>query len=122
MKKKDFVTLMIGMIGTLVFGLGMCMCLIAEWNAFKSGVAVTAVGAMVLLVLALVRWMQAGRPVLHVNGKIAARAAVAIAGALTLGIGMCMVLVWQMFIPGIVVGLIGIVLLMLLIPMIAGLK
>lgn len=122
MKKKDFVTLVVGIVGTLVFGMGLCMCLIPEWNAFKPGVVVTAVGLAALLALAIVNWLKAGRPMLHVSGKMAARIAVGTVGALAFGLGMCMVMVWQMFIPGIIVGIAGIVLLLLLIPMIAGLK
>ena len=122
MKKKDFVTLVMGIVGTLVFGMGLCMCLIPEWNAFKPGVVVTAVGLAALLALAIVNWLKAGRPMLHVSGKMAARIAVGAVGTLAFGFGMCMVMVWQMFIPGIIVGIAGIVLLLLLIPMIAGLK
>ena len=122
MKKKDFVTLVMGIVGTLVFGMGLCMCLIPEWNAFKPGVAVTAVGLIALLALVIVNWLKAGRPMLHVSGKMAARIAVGAVGTLAFGFGMCMVMVWQMFIPGIIVGIAGIVLLLLLIPMIAGLK
>lgn len=122
MKKKDFVTLVVTVVATLVFGMGLCMCLIPEWNAFKPGVAVTAAGLIALLVLAIVIWVKAGRPMLHVSGKMAARIALGAAGTMAFGLGMCMVMVWQMFIPGIIVGIAGIVLLLLLIPMIAGLK
>ena len=45
-----------------------------------------------------------------------------IVGALVLGVGMCMVMVWSMLIPGILVGVVGIVLLLCLIPLIKGLK
>ena len=34
MKKSTFVNLIIGTIGGLLFALGMCMCLLPEWNAF----------------------------------------------------------------------------------------
>lgn len=122
MKKNDFVTLLVTVVATLVFGMGLCMCLIPEWDAFKPGVAVTAVGLGALLVLALVKWIGAGRPMLHVSGKMLARIALGAAGTLCFGLGMCMVMVFEMFIPGIIVGIAGIVLLLLLIPMIAGLK
>ena len=42
--------------------------------------------------------------------------------ALVLGIGMCMIAVWNLMIPGILVGILGIVLLLMLIPMFLGLK
>lgn len=122
MKKNDFVTLLVTVVATLVFGMGLCMCLIPEWNAVKPGIIVTTVGLMALILLAMVKWIKAGCPMLHVSGKMAARIALGAAGMLAFGGGMCMVMVWQMFIPGIVVGIVGIVLLLLLIPMIAGLK
>ena len=43
-------------------------------------------------------------------------------GALVLGVGMCMILVWNLMLPGILVGILGIVLLLCLIPMFLGLK
>ena len=44
---------------------------------------------------------------------------VGIIGALTLGIGMCCVMVWmgQWFVPGIVIGLVGIILISLAYPL-----
>lgn len=42
--------------------------------------------------------------------------------ALVLGVGMCMILVWNLLLPGILVGILGIVLLLMLIPMCLGLK
>mgnify|MGYP002555103960 CR=1 FL=1 len=43
-------------------------------------------------------------------------------GALVLGVGMCMVMIWSMMIPGILVGIVGIILLLCLIPLVKGLK
>lgn len=38
MKKENFVTLIMSVIGGLIFALGMCMALLPEWNAFQPGV------------------------------------------------------------------------------------
>jgi len=43
-------------------------------------------------------------------------------GALALGIGMCFCLVWESYIIGILIGLVGILLLLGLIPITKGLK
>ena len=88
MKKSDFVSLVFAVIGGFLFSIGMCMCLVVEWNMFRPGVVVTAVGSAALLVLALVRWNKAGRPTVHVNGKTLGRVLLGAAGALTLGIGV----------------------------------
>ena len=45
-----------------------------------------------------------------------------VVGAITLGVGMCLVMVWNNLVWGIVVGLVGIVLLLCLIPLIKGIK
>lgn len=34
MKKSNFVAMILGTIGGILFALGMCMTLIPEWNAF----------------------------------------------------------------------------------------
>lgn len=94
MKKKNFVSLLFGTVGGILFALGMCMCLLPEWGAFTPGVVIAAVGAVLL----------------------------GIVGALVLGVGMCMAMVWGMLVPGIVMGVAGILLLLCLIPLVKGLK
>ena len=49
-------------------------------------------------------------------------AIVGIAGALALGVGMCLTMVWGNMILGIVVGMVGIIILLCLIPLCKGLK
>ena len=51
MKKENFVSLILGTVGGILFSLGMCMCLIAEWNTMKQGVVMGAAGAVILLVM-----------------------------------------------------------------------
>ena len=130
MKKKNFVSLLFGTVGIILFALGMCMCLLPEWGAFTPGVVIVAVGAVVLLVLLLVRRKMAGKPAVHISGKavgavllgIVGALVLGIVGALVLGVGMCMAMVWSMLVPGIVMGVAGILLLLCLIPLVKGLK
>ena len=121
MKKATFVNLIIGTVSGLVFALGMCMCLLPEWNAFRIGVVCTAIGAIVLLIQAVVAWISSGKKV-KINWKIAGKVIYGVIASLVLGTGMCMIMVWNMMLPGIVVGIVGIVLLLMLIPMFLGLK
>ena len=121
MKKSAFVNLIVGVIGGLLFALGMCMCLLPEWNAFSLGVVCTAIGAVMLLVQALVAWLHSGRRV-KINWKLTGKILYGVFSALVLGVGMCMILVWNLMLPGIAVGILGIVLLLMLIPMFLGLK
>lgn len=121
MKKSTFVNLIAGTIGGLLFALGMCMCLLPEWNAFQIGVVVTAVGAVILLAQAIATWIRSGRKI-RINWKLTVKVLFGIFSALVLGVGMVMIMVWNLMLPGILVGVLGIVLLLCLIPMCLGLK
>ena len=121
MKTSTFINLVVGVIGGLLFALGMCMCLLPEWNAFQIGVICTAIGAAVLLTQSIVAWLRSGRKI-KINWKMASKVLFGIFAALVLGVGMCMILVWNLMLPGIAVGIVGIVLLLMLIPMCIGLK
>ena len=124
MKKKNFVSLVMGTVGGILFALGMCMCMcmLPQWNAFTQGVVVSAVGAVVLLAMLVVRRKMEGKPAVRLNGKAVATVLLGVVGALVLGVGMCMVMVRNMLMWGIVVGIVGIVLLICLIPLCRGLQ
>lgn len=123
MKKENFVSLILGTIGGILFAIGMCMCLLPEWNAFQQGVVMAVIGIVVLLAMLIVRRKMEGKPAVKLNAKTIGAVALGIVGALVLGVGMCMTMVWQnLMVPGIVVGVIGLVLLLCLIPLCKGLK
>ena len=122
MKKSNFVAMILGTIGGILFALGMCMALIPEWNAFNQGVVLGVIGAVVLLIMVLVwRKMENKSPV-KLSGKMIGTVLLGIIGALTLGVGMCLTMVWSNMIIGIIVGIVGIMLLLCLIPLTKGLK
>lgn len=122
MKKKDFVTLMMSVVGGILFALGMCMALLPEWNAMTQGVVIGAVGLVMLLVMLLVRRKMGGKPAIVFSGKAIATTLFGIFSTVVFGVGMCMTMVWNMMIPGIAVGIVGIILLLCLIPVCKGLK
>ena len=122
MKKKDFVTLIMSTVGGILFALGMCMGLLPEWGALKQGVVIGVVGMVVLLAMVLVRRKMDGKPAIVFNGKAIGITLFGIVGAIVFGVGMCMVMIWEMLVPGIIVGIVGIVLLLCLIPVVKGLK
>lgn len=122
MKKKDFVTLLLSTVGGILFALGMCMALLPEWGAMTQGIVIGAVGLLVLAVMLMVRRKMDGKPAIVFNGKAIAITLFGIVATVVFGVGMCMTMVWNMMIPGIVVGIIGIVLLLCLIPICKGLK
>ena len=123
MTKKNFVFLVLTVVGGLLFAMGMCMCLLPEWNAFKPGVVVTALGLLSLMAIALVRWIMAGRPVAKVNWNKVGKVAYCVVAVLVLGAGMSMIMAFEgLMIPGMIVGVVGIVLALGLIPVFKGLK
>ena len=122
MKKKDFVTLIMSSVGGILFALGMCMALLPEWGAMTQGIVIGVIGAAVLLAMVLVRRKMDGKPAIVFNGKTIGTTLLGILGAIVFGVGMCMTMIWNMMVPGIIVGIVGIVLLLCLIPVIKGLK
>lgn len=122
MKKSNFIALILGTVSGVLFALGMCMALLPEWNAFTEGVVFGAVGLILGIVTALLWCKMEGKKLPKLNGRNLFRIIYAVIGALVLGVGMCMCLVWNMIVWGTLVGLLGIVMLIALIPMIKGIK
>ena len=121
-KKSSFVALIMGTVSGVLFALGMCMALLPEWDAFTEGIVFGAVGIVLGIVTALVWCRMENKKLPKLNGKNVLRIIYAVVGVLVLGLGMCMCLVWQQIIWGTLVGLLGIIMLIALIPMIKGIK
>ena len=122
MKKSIFVSMILGMIGGILFALGMCMALIPEWNAFKPGVLMGVIGAIVLLIMVFVWRKMENKAPIKLSGKTIGATLIGIIGALLLGVGMCLTMIWSHMVVGIVIGIVGIVVLLCLIPFVKGLK
>lgn len=121
MKKQTFINILVGTVGGLLFALGMCMCLLPEWNAFKHGVVCASIGAVILVVFGVIAFIKSGKKI-HFNFKVIGKVIYGIIASLVLGVGMAMIMVWNMMLWGIVVGIVGIVLIICLIPMCIGFK
>lgn len=122
MKKIDFVTMIMATIGGLMASVGMCMCLLPEWNAFAQGVGMGVAGVVVLLVMVIVRRKMQGKRAFRIDSKTVGGVLIGIGGALLLGLGLCLVMVWNMLVWGILVGIAGIVALLCLLPYCKGIK
>lgn len=122
MKKSSFVALVMGTLSGVLFALGMCMALLPDWNTFMEGVIFGSVG-VVLGVITLFVWCKMENKKLpKMNGKNLFRIIYGIVAALVLGVGMCMCLVWQQIVWGTLIGMLGIIMLIALIPIIKGIK
>ena len=123
MEKKNFITLVLGTVGGLLFALGMCMCLLPEWNMFNTGVICAAIGLVILLITVIAYRKMSGKAPIKVNVKVLGKVLYGTLSALVLGAGMAMIMAFEgMMIQGIIVGVVGIVMLLFLIPMCVGLK
>lgn len=122
MKKSSFVAMILGTVSGVLFALGMCMALLPEWNLFKEGVIFGVVGLVIGIVTVFVWRRMENKGPLKFNGKTILTVLFAIVGALLLGVGMCLCMVWEQFVIGVLVGLVGIVALLSLIPIIRGIK
>jgi hypothetical protein len=122
MKKSNFVAMILGTIGGILLALGMCMCLLPEWNAFRPGIVFGCAGLIVLLItVATWRKMENKNPII-ISAKTIGAAIIGILGSLFLGVGMCLTMVWNQLVIGIVIGMVGIIALLCLIPFIKGVK
>jgi len=122
MKKSSFVALIMGTVGGILASLGMCMCLLPSWNAFRPGVIMGCVGLAILLVMVIVWRKMTNKNPVRMSGKTLLAIILGVAGALMLGIGMCFAMVWTQMVFGIILGIAGIILLIFLIPLVKGLK
>lgn len=122
MKKSSFVALVMGTISGILFALGMCMALLPEWNAFTQGIIFGCVGVVLGLITLFVWCKMEKKSPLKISGKGIIAIVVGIVGALLLGVGMCLVMVWEKTIVGIIVGIVGIIALLSLVPIINGFK
>ncbi|WP_455580054.1 hypothetical protein [Faecalibacillus intestinalis] len=122
MKKSNFVGLIFGIVGGLLFALGMCMALLPEWGLFNQGIIAGVMGLIILLVGLLVWRKMEGKAPIKLDKKNILTVIVGIVGALLLGVGMSLCMVFSKMVMGIVIGIVGIVILLMLIPLTKGIK
>ena len=121
MKKSNYFALILGTVSGVFFALGMCMALVSEWGMGKQGIVCGVIGLVLALVTYVVWRKMEGKAPVKVSGKAVATTLLGVVGALLLGVGFCLILAFSKMALGIVVGIIGIVVLLLLIPLLKGL-
>jgi hypothetical protein len=98
------------------------MALLPEWNAFYEGVIFGGIGLILGIITFLIWCKMENKRMPKMNAKNVLRTIYGVVSVLVLGVGMCMCLVWEQIIFGTLVGLLGIIMLIALIPMIKGIK
>lgn len=122
MKKSHFISLIFCIFAGLAFSVGMCMCLLPEWNAFVPGVILTAIGGLALITYGIVYYIRTAKKRASINWKLVGKIAYGVISALVLGLGMAMIMEWNLIIWGIVVGVVGLLMILFIIPMFLGFK
>ena len=121
MRTSNFVALILGTVSGVFFALGMCMALIAEWGMRSQGIVSGVVGiVLALITLAIWRKMEGKAPI-EISAKTVGSTLLGVLGALLLGVGLCLCMVFTKMVLGVLVGVIGIVVLLMLIPLLKGL-
>ena len=127
MKKDTLLEIILGTVGGLIFALGMCMCLIPEWNMFTAGVILAIVGFIVLLcIIPVYRKSHPKKEHKPIDKGLLATWIIGVVGALVMGFGMSKVLVdgasQSDMILGMVFGIIGLLVCVLNYPIYFYLK
>ena len=128
MKKETLLEIILGTIGGLVFAIGMCMCLIPEWNLFTAGVVVSIIGFIVLLCIIPIYRKEHPKKVSNkkTNWGLVLTLVIGIVGALIMGFGMSKIMVGSPekmdMIIGMITGVVGLLICVLNYPIYSYLK
>ena len=129
MKKETLLEIILGTIGGLIFAIGMCMCLLPEWNMFTAGVVTTIIGFIILLCIIPV--YRSSHPKKEkekkpINWGIVLTWTIGVVGSLIMGFGMSKILVGNAstadMIVGLITGVVGLVICVLNYPVYAYIK
>lgn len=118
MKKSTFAVIAMATFGSVLFGLGICMALIPEWNVFKPGMALEILGAILLIAMVFVWRKSVNKESIKLSGKTIIGILIGVFGSLLLGVGMCLGMIWNHTTIGMMVGIAGIMSLSCMIPVI----
>ena len=128
MKKETLLEIILGTIGGLVFAIGMCMCLIPEWDLFTAGVIVGIIGFIILLCIIPVYRKEHPKKVSNkkTDWGLVLTWTIGVVGALIMGFGMSKILVGNAttadMIVGLITGVVGLVICVLNYPVYAYIK
>lgn len=127
MKKETLLEIILGTVGGLVFAIGMCMCLVTEWDMLVPGVVVAIIGFMVLLcIIPVYRKEHPRKPRVPINWGIVLTFVIGIIGSLIMGFGMSKIMVGEPskndIIVGMITGVFGLIICVLNYPIYSYIK
>lgn len=128
MKKETLLEIILGTIGGLIFAIGMCMCLISEWDLFTAGIVISIIGFIILLCIIPVYRKEHPK---KVNNKktdwgLVLTWIIGVIGALIMGFGMSKIMVGSPermdMLIGMITGIVGLLICVLNYPIYSYLK
>ena len=128
MKKETLLEIIFGTIGGLIFAIGMCMCLIPEWDLFKVGVIAGIIGFIILLCIIPIHRKANPRKIVKrkTDWSLVLTWTVGIIGSLIMGFGMSKVMVGTPekmdIIIGMITGVVGLLVCVLNYPIYSYIK
>lgn len=127
MKKETLLEIILGTVGGLVFAIGMCMCLVPEWELFKAGVITAIVGfAVLLFIIPVYKSSHPKKERKATDWGIVTTWTIGLAGSLIMGFGMSKTMVGEVaqkdMITGIIIGVVGLIICVLNYPIYAYIK
>ena len=128
MKKTTLLEIILGTIGGLIFAIGMCMCLIPEWELFTTGVVVTIIGFIILLCIIPIYRKEHPKKVSNkkIDLGLTLTWTIGIIGSLIMGFGMSKIMVGSPekmdMIIGMITGVVGLLICVLNYPIYSYLK
>lgn len=127
MKKETLLEIIIGTIGGIILALGMCMCLIEEWELLMPGIITGIVGFLILLlIIPIYRKEHPRKKSNKINWVLVLTWIIGIIGSLIMGFGMSKVMVGETskidMIVGIITGVVGLIICVLNYPIYSYIK
>ena len=128
MKKETLLEIIFGTIGGLIFAIGMCMCLIPEWDLFKVGVIAGVIGFVILLCIIPIHRKANPRKIVKrkTDWGLVLTWTIGIIGSLIMGFGMSKIMVGSPekmdIIMGMITGVVGLLVCVLNYPIYSYIK
>ena len=128
MKKDTLLEIVLGTVGGLVFAIGMCMCLIPEWDLFKAGAIVSIIGFIILLCVISIYRKEHPKKVSNnkTDWGLVLTWTIGVVGSLIMGFGMSKVMVDSPekmdLIIGMITGIVGLLICVFNYPVYSYLK
>lgn len=128
MKKETLIEIVLGTIGGLLFAIGMCMCLIPDWNLFTVGVVVSIIGFIILLCIIPIYRKEHPKKISNrkTDWGLVLTWIIGVVGALIMGYGMSKIMVGSPekmdMIIGMITGVVGLLICVLNYPIYSYLK